>query len=196
MPPDVSAAIDAVYRSDWGRIVATLIKLVGARRDARHDANGNLVLLEDQDRGLWNRAQIQEGLTLADAAMTETSGPFVLQAGIAAVHCRAARAQDTDWREILRLYGLLERVHPSPIVSLNRAVAVAMVQGASDALNLVEEIAAGGELESYHLLHATRADLLRRMGDSAGAAKSYRHALALATNDAERRYLAQRLGEV
>jgi RNA polymerase sigma-70 factor, ECF subfamily len=173
-----------------------LLLLHDARRDARHDVDGHLVLLEDQDRGRWNRAQIEEGLALADAAMSQAPGPFALQAAIAAVHCRAPRAEETDWHEILRLYGVLERIHPSPIVSLNRAVAVAMVEGPSQALHLVEEIAASGELESYHLMHATRADFLRRMGDSAGAARSYRHALALVTNEAERRYLDQRLGEV
>lgn len=128
--------------------------------------------------------------------MSAFPGPFTMQAAIAAVHCRAARSEDTDWRQILRLYELLEAVRPSPIVSLNRTVAVAMVNGPADGLNLANVIAAGGELESYHLLHATRADFLRRMGDWAESAKNYRHALALVTNDAERRYREQRLSEV
>jgi RNA polymerase sigma-70 factor, ECF subfamily len=171
-----------------------LMLLHDARRDARRDAAGDLVLLEAQDRRLWNRIQIEEGLLLA--GQTKQAGPFSLQAAIAAAHCRAARAQDTDWREILRLYDLLESVQPSPVVSLNRAVAVAMVEGAPQALKLIEALLASGELDNYHLLHATRADLLRRIGDSTGAANSYRSALALVTNDSERRYLERRLGEV
>lgn len=173
-----------------------LMLLHDARRDARHDTAGDLVLLEDQDRGLWNHPQIAEGLMLAEQTTKGEPGPFTLQAAIAAVHCGAARAQDTDWREILRLYDLLERLQPSPIVSLNRAVAVAMVEGAPRALNVVEAIAAGGDLENYHLLHAVRADLLRQTGDLATAVKSYQRALTLVTNDTERRYLERRLGEV
>ena len=173
-----------------------LMLLHDARRGARHDAEGNLILLEHQDRDLWNRLQIQEGLELAAEALSGTPGPYALQAGIAAAHCRAERAQDTDWREILRLYGVLEQVQPSPIVSLNRAVAVAMADGVPRALEVIEQIVATEELENYHLLHATRADLLRRVGDFAEAAESYRQALSLVTNDAERRYLERRLGEV
>jgi RNA polymerase sigma-70 factor (ECF subfamily) len=123
-------------------------------------------------------------------------GPFALQAAIAAVHCRAARAENTDWREILRLYDILEVVQPSPIVSLNRGVAVAMVEGAAQALKVIDSLIAGHDLENFHLLHATRADLLRRIGDSAGAANSYRRALTLVRNDSERRYLERRLDEV
>jgi tetratricopeptide (TPR) repeat protein len=118
-----------------------------------------------------------------------------LQAAIAALHCQAARAQDTDWSQILRLYDLLLRLQPSPIVSLNRAVALAMVEGPQPALALVDELAAGGELDGYHLLHAARADLLRRMGSSSEAAESYSRALALVTNDSERRFLERRLRE-
>lgn len=172
-----------------------LMLLHDSRRDARRDSAGDIVLLEAQDRGRWNRVQIDEGLLLTEQAMKGVPGPFAIQAAIAAMHCRAARAEDTDWREILRLYELLERVQPSPIVSLNRAVAVAMAEGVPQALKLIEDLFASKDLENYHLLHATRADLLRRFGDSAGAANSYRDALALATNDAERRYLQRRLEE-
>jgi len=172
-----------------------LMLLHDARREGRYSADGQLILLEDQDRSLWNRAQIQEGLELAEAAMNGAPGPYAFQAGIAAEHCRAVRAEGTDWREILRLYDLLEKVQPSPVVSLNRAVAVAMAESPSRALDLIKEIA-GGELKNYHLLHAIRADLLRRIGDSAGAAINYRRALALVTNSAERRFLERRLEEV
>jgi RNA polymerase sigma-70 factor (ECF subfamily) len=119
-----------------------------------------------------------------------------VQAAIAAVHCQAARAEDTDWRQILRLYDLLERLQPSPIVSLNRAVAVAMVDGPQQGLALVDALAATGELENYHLLHAARADLLRRLGFSSEAAVNYTRALELASNDSERRFLQRRLREV
>jgi RNA polymerase sigma-70 factor, ECF subfamily len=173
-----------------------LMLLHDARRDARHDATGDLVLLEAQHRELWNRMQIDEGLALVEHAMNGVPGPFALQAAIAAVHCRAARAENTDWREILRLYDLLEGVQPSPIVSLNRVVAVAMVEGATLALKTIEPLIQGHDLENFHLLHSTRADLLRRIGDSFGAANSYRRALALVKNDAERRYLQRRLEEV
>src|SRR5437867_1243423 len=123
-------------------------------------------------------------------------GPYALQAAIAALHCQAARAEDTDWPQIVRLYDVLERVQPSPIVSLNRAAAVAMVDGPRPALTLVDALAAAGDLDRYHLLHSARADLLRRLGSSAEAAKSYARALALVTNDAERRFLERRLSEV
>jgi len=122
--------------------------------------------------------------------------PFAVQAAIAALHCRAARAEDTDWPQIVRLYDLLERLQPSPIVSLNRAVAVAMVDGPRPALALIDALAATGDLDSYHLLHAARADLLRRLGSLVEAAKSYGRALALVTNDSERRFLERRLREV
>jgi RNA polymerase sigma-70 factor (ECF subfamily) len=126
----------------------------------------------------------------------EAPGPFALQAAMAAVHCRAAKASETDWRQMVQLYDQLERVQPSPIVSLNRAVAVAMVEGPGPALAILDEITAGGELENYHLLHATRADLLRRQGSLAEAAVSYERALALTGNESERRFLARRLQEL
>src|ERR1700678_1709688 len=173
-----------------------LMLLHDARRDARHDAAGDLVLLEAQNRGLWDRIQIEEGLSLVGQAMIGAPGPFTLQAAIAAVHCRAANAENTDWHEILRLYDLLQDVQPSPIVSLNRAVAVAMVEGAPQALRVIERLVTSHDLENFHLLHATRAELLRRIGDATGAATSYRHAPSLVRNDAERRYLERRLEEV
>ena len=172
-----------------------LMLLHDSRREARLDEAGDLVLLEDQDRGRWNRAQIAEALPLVEEAL-RGGGPYALQAAIAAVHCRAARPEDTDWSQIVRLYDRLERLEPSPVVSLNRAAAVAMVDGPGAALSLVDGLAAGGELERYHLLHAARADLLRRLGSLKEAAKSYAHALALVTNDAERRFLERRLREV
>jgi RNA polymerase sigma-70 factor (ECF subfamily) len=123
-------------------------------------------------------------------------GPFSLQAAIAALHCQAEKPEDTDWAQIVQLYGLLERLQPSPIVSLNRAVAIAMAEGPRAALQLIDRLVAEGNLESYHLLHATRADMLRRIGSSKEAAKSYARALALVTNDSERRFLERRLREV
>jgi RNA polymerase sigma-70 factor (ECF subfamily) len=173
-----------------------LMLLHDARRAARLDASGDLVLLEDQDRSRWNHAQIAEALPLVDEALRGGSGPFALQAAIAAVHGRAARAADTDWREILRLYDRLERTHPSPVVSLNRAAAVAMVEGPGPALGLVEALAGSGRLDRYPPLHATRAELLRRLGALDEAARAYARALALVTNDAERRYLERRLREI
>jgi RNA polymerase sigma-70 factor (ECF subfamily) len=173
-----------------------LMLLHDSRRASRLDEAGDLILLEDQDRRLWDQRQIAEALPLVGEAFRAGPGPFGLQAGIAAVHCQAARAEDTDWPRILRLYDLLERVQPSPIVSLNRAVAVAKVDGPSPALALVEALAATGEVDGYHLLHAARADLLRRLGSFAEAASSYARALALATNDSERRFLERRLREV
>jgi RNA polymerase sigma-70 factor (ECF subfamily) len=176
--------------------LVALMLLHDARRNARIDDAGDLVILEDQDRSRWNQAQIAEALPLVNEAVRRRSSPYALQAAIAAVHCQAARAEDTDWPQIVRLYDLLERAQPSPIVSLNRAVAVAMVEGPQAGLALVDAIAATSDLEDYHLLHAVRADLLRRIGSPAEAAKSYQRALALVTNDSERRFLERRLREV
>ena len=173
-----------------------LMLLHDARRDARLDAAGNLVILEEQDRSRWNRRQIGEAMPLVDEAMEGGPGPFAVQAALAAEHCRASRAGDTDWPGILQLYDLLERLQPSPIVSLNRAVAVAMVHGPLAALELIDALAAEGDLDNYHLLHSARADLLRRAGSSEEAAKSYGRALTLVTNDSERLFLERRLREV
>ena len=173
-----------------------LMLLHDARREARLDAAGELVVLEEQDRSRWNQKQIAEALPLVEEALRGGIGPFSVQAAIAAVHCRAARAGDTDWPQIVRLYDVLERLQPSPIVSLNRAVAVAMASGPAQALEIVDRLAAASDLDGYHLLHAARADLLRRLGAAAEAAKSYRRALELVTNESERRFLERRLGEV
>jgi len=173
-----------------------LMLLQDARRDARLDAAGDLVLLEEQDRTRWHRGQIAEALPLVEEAIRGGPGPFALQAAIAAVHCEAARPEDTDWRQILGLYDVLARLNPSPIVALNRAVAVAFVEGPQAALAIVDFLTTAGDLENYHLLHAARADLLRRAGDLAAAATSYRRALALATNPSERRFLERRVREV
>ena len=170
-----------------------LLLLHDSRRAARLDAAGDVVLLEDQDRGRWNHAQIAEALPLVEEALRDGPRPYALQAAIAALHCQAARAEDTDWPQIVGLYGVLERVQPSPIVSLNRAVAVAMVDGPRPALDLIDALE--DDLERYHLLHVARADMLRRLGAPAEAAKSYTRALELVTNDAERRFLERRLRE-
>jgi len=173
-----------------------LMLLHDARRDARVDDAGDLVVLEEQDRSRWDQRQIAEALPLVEEAFRDRPGPFALQAAIAAIHCQAARAQDTDWPQIVRLYDLLERVQPSPIVSLNRAVAVAMADSVGSALALIDQLADDDGLANYHLLHAARADLLRRLGSPVEAAKSYQRALALVTNDSERRFLERRLREV
>ncbi|HEY7303885.1 MAG TPA: RNA polymerase sigma factor [Bryobacteraceae bacterium] len=173
-----------------------LMLLHDARRHARLNDSGHLVTLEEQDRALWNQSQIDEAVPLVEEALRGNAGPFAMQAAIAALHCTAKRSEDTDWPQILRLYDVLERLQPSPVVSLNRAVAVAMVQGIEPALALLGELSAAGGLETYHLFHAARADLLRRLGSSSEAARSYQKALALVTNDTERRFLERRLREV
>src|SRR5258708_19163940 len=137
------------------------------RRDARLDPAGDIAILEEQDRRRWDQEQIAEALPLVVEAFRGGPGPFAVQAAIAALHCQAARSEDTDWPQILRLYDLLERLQPSPVVSLNRAVAVAMVEGPQAALALIDALAAAGDLDEYHLLHAARADLLRRAGSAA-----------------------------
>ncbi len=176
--------------------LVALMLLHDARRHARIDKAGDLVVLEEQDRSRWDQRQIAEALPLVEDAFRGGPGPFAVQAAIVAVHCRAARAEDTDWPQIVRLYDLLERLQPSPIVSLNRAVAVAMVDGPPAALAIIDALAETSDLDNYHLLHAARADLLRRIGSSEEAAESYKRALALVTNDSERRFLERRLEEV
>src|SRR5262249_16342611 len=149
-------------------------------------------LLENQDRSRWNRQQIAEALPLVEEALRAGASPFAVQAAIAAIHCQAARVEDTDWPQIVAFYDLLLRIQPSPVVSLNRPVAVSMAEGPEKGLALVEELAAAGNLDGYHLLHAARADLLRRIGIMDEAAKSYKRALDLVTNDSERRFLERR----
>ncbi len=173
-----------------------LMLLHDSRREARLDEAGDLVVLEEQDRRRWNGPQIAEALTFVEEVLRGVPGPFALEAAIAAEHCKAVRAEDTNWPQIVRLYNQLERLLPSPIVALNRAVAIAMVNGPQPALVLIDALGASGELVGYHLLHAARADLLRRLGSTAEAAKSYELALALVTNESERRFLERRLREV
>ncbi len=169
-----------------------LMLLQHSRRQTRTDAGGDLVLLEDQDRSRWDHDMIDEGLSTLDRALDKRApGPYQLQAAIAALHARAPRAQDTDWPQIAALYGTLALLEPSPVVELNRAVAVAMADGPAAALPLVDALAA--ELDRYHLFHAARADLLRRLGRDEEAAGDYRRALELATNPAERAFLDRRL---
>jgi len=187
MAPKLPAEVNALL---------ALMLLQDARRNARSDEAGNLITLEEQDRGRWDQQQIAEALPLVRESFQGQPGPFAVQAAIAAVHCQAPSAEQTDWPRIVRLYDILERVQPSPIVSLNRAVAVAMADGPRPALALIDALAAEGDLENYHLLHAARADLLRRLGSSEEAAKSYKRALALVTNESERRFLERRLHEV
>ena len=176
-----------------------LMLLHDSRRQTRLDGSGDIVLLEDQDRALWDRAQIEEGAAMAEAALRAGARPpgrYALQAAIAAVHAQAPRAPATDWAQIVALYGALARVHPSPIVELNRAVAVAMSGDIEGGLAMVDEIDRQGGLVGYHLLPAARAELLRRLGRHVEAAESYRRALALVSNEAERRHLEKRLREV
>jgi RNA polymerase sigma-70 factor (ECF subfamily) len=173
-----------------------LLLLQHARRAARVDDDGDVVTLEQQDRTLWDTSEIDEGLGLLDAALRhDRAGPYQLQAAIAACHATAAHAGDTDWAQIARLYGRLAELVPSAIVELNRAVAVAMADGPAAGLELVQALEASGALAGYHLLPATRADLLRRLERHAEAAAAYRAALALAPTEAERRYLAGRLAD-
>ena len=171
-----------------------LMLLHDSRREARLDGEGNLIVLEEQDRSLWNQQQIAEARPLVAAAFSGTVGPFAIQAAIAAVHCRATTAEETNWNEIVRLYDLLLRVQASPIISLNRAVAVAMLDGPEAGLALIDGLTE--KLADYHLLHAARADLLRRLEAKERAAQSYQRALDLVTNASERRFLQRRLDEV
>jgi RNA polymerase sigma-70 factor (ECF subfamily) len=173
-----------------------LMLLQDSRRAARVDAAGDLVPLEDQDRGRWDRGRIDEGQrALAAALGLGRPGPYQLQAAIAACHASAARAADTDWPTIARVYGQLARLTSSPVVELNRAVAVGMADGPAAGLALLDSLADGGTLDGYHLLPAARADLLRRLGRRPDAARAYREALALVSTGAERRFLDRRLAE-
>ena len=179
------------------RGLLALMLLHDARRDARLNAAGDLVLLEEQDRARWNPAQIREGLALAATSMGAVeSGPYTIQAAIAAEHSRSAAAADTDWSAIATLYGLLARMQPSPVVELNRAVAIAMAEGPEHGLRLIDAIEAQGELRDYHLLWSARADLLRRLGRWHEAHAAYTNALTLVTDEPQRRFLQRRLDEV
>lgn len=188
-----------------------LMLLTDARRDARVDAQGDLVLLEDQDRSRWDREPLREGLVrvelalragaarrqaLAEAGPRSSAGPYALQAAIAACHARAEIAEDTDWPQIAALYELLIEVHPTPVVALNRAAALAMAFGPERGLAELAALEAGGQLAGYHLLHAAFADLLRRTGRYAEAHARYERALTLVQLEPERRFLERRAGEV
>jgi RNA polymerase sigma-70 factor (ECF subfamily) len=154
------------------------------------------IVLEEQDRIRWNQSQIAEALPLVKESLLRGRGPYALQAAISAQHCKAARPEDTDWRIISHLYDELEQIQPSPVIALNHAVAIAMAEGPAIGLAKIAKLADEGELTEYHLLHAARADLLRRLGSHDEAARSYRRALELATNVSERRYLERRLQEL
>ena len=178
------------------RGLLALMLLHDARREARADDRGDLVLLEDQDRSRWNADEIAEGVRELETALRRARpGPYQVQAAIAACHATAASAEMTDWSEIALLYGRLFEMMPTPVVALNRAVAVAMADGPEAGLELVDALDASGVLDGYHLLAATRADFLRRLGRSDEAAAAYRRALELVTSESERRYLAGRLAE-
>jgi len=177
--------------------LTALMLLHDARRDTRVDEAGSLVLLDEQDRRRWDRQQITEGLSLVEQALRAgRPGPYALQAAIAALHAQAATPEATDWPQIAALYGVLSRLYPSPVIELNRAVAVAMVDGPAAGLKLIDALAARGELKEYRMLHAARADLLRRLGRRAEAAAAYRAALRLSLSEPERRFLNRRLTEV
>jgi RNA polymerase sigma-70 factor, ECF subfamily len=174
-----------------------LMLLHDSRRSARTNADGDLVLLEDQDRSLWNRAQIEEGLALAPSATrTAERGLYALQAAIAAEHARALHSADTDWRTIAGLYDALLLIRPTPVVELNRAVALAMAYGPQAGLLEIARLKTSHELDSYYLLWSAEADLLRRLGRRAEAQQSYSHALELVTTDPERRFLERRVQEL
>jgi RNA polymerase sigma-70 factor (ECF subfamily) len=174
-----------------------LMLLQESRREARSTKSGEIILLEDQDRSLWNREQIAEGLTLVNQALaSQRFGPFTLQAAIASVHAQADTAAATDWGQIVGIYDVLLRAEPSPVVELNRAVAVAMRDGPTAGIALIDAILARGELGDYHLTHAARADLCRRAGQTGEARASYERALALARLEPERQFLQRRLVEL
>ena len=174
-----------------------LMLLQDSRRAARTSPTGDLILLEDQDRSLWNRDQIAAGSSLVERALSSRRiGPYTLQAAIAAVHAQAPSAADTDWGEIVALYDVLFQANPSPVVELNRAAAVAMRDGPSAGLALIDAILARGDLANYHLAHAARADLCRRLGRTAEARASYERALSLTQQEPERRFLKRRLREL
>ena len=174
-----------------------LMLLQDSRRTARTSPTGDLILLEDQDRSLWNQSQITEGVSLVQRALsTGQVGPYTIQAAIAAVHAQASSPAATDWAQIVQLYDMLLQAHPSPVIELNRAVAVTMRDGPITGLALIDAILAPGELENYHLAHAARADLCRRLGRISEARAAYERALSLAQQEPERRFLEKRLSEL
>lgn len=198
---ELTRVLGALLGARWGQVPAEVDSLLAlmllheARRNARVSADGRLVLLEDQDRALWNRAQIAEGCALVEAALRRAPpGTFALEAAIAAVHAEARTAGETDWAQISALYSRLFALHPSPVIALNRAVAVAMAEGPSTALPLIDALEP--TLAHYHLWHAARADLLRRLGRHVEALHSYRQALELTQNGSEIEFLGRRMAEL
>ena len=175
-----------------------LMLLHDARREARTTPDGDAILLESQDRSRWDKAQVAEGLSRVEAALRGEARPgtYAIQAAIAALHMRAERYEDTDWPQIAGLYEVLMRIHPSPVIELNHAVAVSMVDGPERALRLVDTIDKRGELDGYHVLPAVRGDLLRRLGRREEAIAAYRQALQGADLEPERRFLTARLAEL
>jgi RNA polymerase sigma-70 factor, ECF subfamily len=187
---------DLMPRSAENLGLLALMRLQDSRRDARV-RNGELITLDEQDRLLWDRDAIAEGLALLDRALSlRAPGPYQLQAAIAALHAQAAAPESTDWAQIAALYGRLLELTPSRIVALNHAVAVAMSAGLEEGLKRIDELAPSGELDNYYLFHAARAEILRRLHQRAAAAEAYRRALRLATNRIEQQYLERRLREV
>jgi RNA polymerase sigma-70 factor (ECF subfamily) len=175
----------------------SLMLLQESRHAARTSPTGELILLENQDRSLWNREQIVEGLALLEKALkSQRFGSYTLQAAIAAVHAEAESAAGTDWRQIVALYDRLLRIHPSPVVELNRAVAITMCEGPEQGLRLIDDLLTREPLSHYHLAHSARADLCRRLGRIPEARASYEKALALAQQEPERRFLARRLDQL
>jgi RNA polymerase sigma-70 factor, ECF subfamily len=188
----VLCEVDAQEPESLGLLA--LMLLHDSRRHARVDAEGNLITLEDQDRSLWDRGQIREGLALIDEALhIGRIGPYQLQAAIAAVHAEAGTAAETDWAQIAALYDRLAQINPTPVVLLNGAVAIGMSDGPRRGLALIDSLGASGALDRYHLFHAARADMLRRLGSPSAAADAYRQALALTANGIERTFLERRL---
>ncbi len=177
------------------RGLLALMVLHHSRRRARSGSDGDLILLEDQDRTLWDQAEISEGLALAESALRRAPGPYSVQAAIAAVHVRAARAEETDWAQIVSLYDVLLRMQPSPVVELNRAVAVAMAEGSEAGLALLDALEEQGELSGYALLPASRGALLMRLQEWHHGALAYEKALSLSSSESERRFLMERLRE-
>jgi RNA polymerase sigma-70 factor (ECF subfamily) len=189
--------VELVPRNPESMALLALMLLHDSRRDARSTCDGQLIPLEEQDRSLWHRDQIDEGVRLVERALGRRNvGPYQLQGAIAAIHAEARTAAETDWKQIAALYAILNTAQASPIVALNHAVAVAMSDGLELGLAMIEELGACGELNSYHLYHAARADLLRRMGRNPEAIESYRRALALTSNAVELRYLGRRLSSL
>jgi RNA polymerase sigma-70 factor (ECF subfamily) len=174
-----------------------LMLLHESRREARTDANGDIVLLEDQDRTLWNRQDMQEGIALVRRSLgSGRFGFYTLQAAISAVHAEAPSAEDTDWNQVVSLYSVLLRLEPSPVIELNRAVALAMRDGPQAGLQIVDAILTRGELRNYHLIHATRGELLRRAGQRQAAITAFEQALALTNQLPERRMLSRKIEQL